>query len=174
MAGPILTLHVRNDFDKLVKKLTSDVRGMKVKVGILSTAKPRVDHDNEPVDPTNVEVAIANEFGTSTIPERSFLRSAFAANERKYIEALGNLLRARIVNGQDVGQGLNKIGLEVTTDVKNGITQGEQIPPPNSPATIAEKLKRTRKGTAGEPRTLVDTGQLVNSITHTVVKRGQE
>ena len=173
MAGPILTLHVRNDFEKLVKKLTSDVRGMKVKVGILSTAKPR-ESDGDDETPTNVEVAIANEFGTSSIPERSFLRSAFAANERKYIESLGNLMRANIINGFSVEQGLQQIGLEVTKDVKNGITQGEQIPPPNAPATLAAKLEKTREGSEGSPRTLVDTGQLVNSITHAVIKRGQE
>lgn len=170
-----LTLRSRNDFGKLVKQLTSDVRGMKVKVGILSTAKPRESDDEEGGEtPTNVEVAIANEFGTQTIPERSFLRSAFTANERKYIEALGKLLRAHIVNGQDVEKGLGKIGKTVAADVKNGITQGEQIPPPNSPVTLAAKLEKTRKGSTGSPRTLVDTGQLVNSITHVVVKRGQE
>lgn len=173
MAGPILTMHVRNDFDKLVKQLTSDVRGMRVKVGILSTAKPR-DSEGGDETPTNVAVAIANEFGTRTIPERSFLRSAFAANERKYIEALASLLRARILNGTSVRGGLDLIGDIVTNDVKNGITQGDEIPPPNAPATIKRKLDLTRKGALGSTRTLIDTGQLRATITHAVIKRGQE
>ena len=47
-------------------------------VGVQKDAKPRDDEKS-----TNAEVALANEFGTDRIPERSFIRSAMKEKKEK-------------------------------------------------------------------------------------------
>lgn len=153
MAGPILSLHKHKDFKKLVEQLAKNVQGSHVKVGVLG------DEPREDGKASNLEVAIYNEFGTSKIPERSFLRSAFKKHEREYVDALGKLIKAHIERGYDLRRGLDLIGQKMVSDVRAQITEGAGIPPPNAPATVARKKS---------DRPLVDTGQLIDSIAHKV------
>lgn len=109
-----------------------------------------------------VELALIHELGApgAGIPERSFIRSSFEAHRPEYIALLKKFL-PKVQSGQlSIVQVLGLIGAKMAADMKKGITTGAGIPPPLKPATIAAK---------GSSRPLLDTGQLVNSITYTVV-----
>ncbi len=112
---------------------------------------------------SNIELAAIHEFGApgAGIPERSFIRSSFEAHRPEYIALLAKLLPKVIENKMQLNQALGLVGARMAADMKNGITTGAGIPPPLEDATVAAK---------GSSRPLVDTGQLVNSITWAVAK----
>jgi hypothetical protein len=151
---------------------------------------------NSREQPTNVEIGIWNEFGSKTHPARPFIRPAFEKNRAEYLNLLALFVKAHVMTGRRTYvQTLGLIGQRMAADMKNYVTQGPQIPPPNSgyPNTErgywAEKLRagywkqqkrneslaRRKKppveGPIPPPRTLVNTGSMVNSITYGVVAR---
>ena len=94
------------------------------------------------------------------IPQRSFLRSAFDKNQATYIRLLEQEA-GRVIDGKTTPRkAVGLVGERHLADVKNGINAG--IPPPLAPSTRARK---------GSSQTLIDTGQLKNSITVKVSKR---
>jgi phage gpG-like protein len=113
---------------------------------------------------SNVALGVIHEFGTTDdagttiIPERSFIRSTYNENLKKYqkrIDALAKLL----AQGIDIEGELLLLGEEFRADIIKKIHSN--IPPPLDPATIARKK--------GEETALIDTGQLINSLTTEVV-----
>lgn len=102
--------------------------------------------------------ALANEFGTRTIPERSFLRSTVDRNRERY----GQLLEAAsqsLPDGGDIEPALRRIGAIVVGDVQRTITELRQ--PPNAVSTIM------RKGSANP---LIDTGAMRAAIDFVIVR----
>jgi phage gpG-like protein len=102
---------------------------------------------------TNVEVGGFQEYGTSRIPERSFLRSTFDDNQSKYSKGLEKVAKG-IFEGGTVKGNLLLLGEQYKGDILKKIKA--QIPPPLSEVTIERKR--------GEATPLIDTGQLWNSI----------
>lgn len=109
---------------------------------------------------TVLEVAIMNEFGTDTIPERSFIRAWVdleGDEARKWMRALiKQVIRGAIT--KEVA--LERFGQKVQGSIQARIADG--IPPPNAPATVERK---------GSSTPLIDTGQLRSSITYKVDER---
>ena len=105
------------------------------------------------------EYAAYNEFGTSKIPGRSFMRSTFDENENRYTRIFANGIKQLGANAT-LGRVLTFAGENVATDIKEKIRSG--IAPANSPRTIA--IKKSDK-------TLIDTGGLVGSITYEITKK---
>lgn len=110
-----------------------------------------------------VTVAAANEFGTDTIPERSFMRSTFD-------EDLPELTRIKAAEAEAVMAGrklietsLAQIGAYHAGRIQRKIHS--HPPPPNAPATIAAK---------GSSGTLIDSGQLVQNISHVETIKGRK
>lgn len=109
---------------------------------------------------TNVDVGTFHEFGTKTIPERSFIRSTI--DERrpdilKLFERIAKgILDGKIKPEKDFGL----VGLKVVSWIKAKIRKG--IAPPLMPATIKAK---------GSSKPLIDKGELMGSITHVVRKQ---
>lgn len=105
-----------------------------------------------------VELAAIHEFGApgANIPERSFIRSTFAAKQRQAASMAERLAKAIVLKGMPVRQALGLMGAWGAAEVKRTITTGDGVPPPLKPATIARK---------GSTRPLVDTGRLLASIT---------
>ena len=100
-------------------------------------------------------VAAAHEFGTATIPERSWLRATFEEQRDEIQKELGKIL-GLISNGKlDPSAGLQAAGELIASRARAKITQGDHLEPPLQSATVARK---------GSSRPLVDTGQLVQSI----------
>jgi phage gpG-like protein len=126
-----------------------------VKVGILGSRGGKQTTDG---GITVIELAAIHEFGAprAHIPERSFIRRTMTQREQDIVRKAAGLARAYITGKISMEQALNMLGAWAAAQIKNTITADEHIPPPLKPRTIERK---------GSDRPLVDTGQLVNSIT---------
>jgi hypothetical protein len=155
------------DRDRGYKALQARLKALKIdeayaKVGIFAGTSAR----KEAKGPTNVELGVIHEFGSpqAHIPERSWLRSSFDLNREKWF-ALAGKLAAKLIDGKlAVYDALELLGMAAAADIKKHITVGEGIPPPDAPATVRRKKSS---------RTLVDSGQLVASISHETVVSGR-
>lgn len=102
-------------------------------------------------------VAALNEFGTSRAPPRPFFRNMIAAKSSGWGPAAGKLL---VSNNYDVRTTLTLVGEGIKGQLQQSIASN--TPPPNAPSTVARK---------GHSRTLIDTGQMLNSVTYRVTIR---
>jgi len=109
--------------------------------------------------PSNLDVALLNEFGTSTIPERSFIRSTFDEQRPRIEAALRKLGQLAMRQGSKHDALLVAYGQFLVGLIRKKITDG--VPPPNAQSTIDRK---------GSSKPLVDTGQLRKAITSWVTK----
>lgn len=131
----------------------AEMHGMATAVGVLGNTDARSEGSS------NATIYAANEFGVPSkgIPERSSLRSTIDTRQREYT-ALGAHLADRVGRGELTARQAHEIlGLRIVADIKRAIQQG--VPPPNKPATVKAK---------GSSKTLIDSGQMVNSITNEV------
>jgi len=133
------------------------------------------DSDAYPDGTSLIEVATDHEFGseqarsyTSTrgnkvsvsgVPERSFLRSTAKEKRSEWSELVTKGVKSVLKGKITVKDAMNKVGLRAESDVKKKIVAISD--PPNSPQVIADK---------GSSNPLIDTGHLVNSITHVLRK----
>lgn len=139
----------------------SKERGAYAKAGVLgegSHAKPREDGDSL----SNVELAVIHEFGApkAGIPERSFVRASFELHRPEYLLMLKRFITSALLRRETLVKALSVIGQAMASDMKKLITTEGGHPVPLAPATVARK---------GSSVPLLDTGQLVNSITYVVV-----
>lgn len=155
------------DIDRGWKRIKAEIlkareqRG--VAVGIVGQEQPR-----EGGGPSNAEIGTWHEFGRGHNPERSFLRSTFDNNREKYRGMLGRGL-GRVVDGEmDLDRVLGLLGERAAADVKATIKKG--IPPELQKATVQRKTRKSDGAEAATP--LIETGQLIGSITYDVRKRG--
>ena len=94
------------------------------------------------------------------IPERSFLRSTFDAERKKYETAL-EMFTGRVIDGtMSPKQAVGLIGERHVADVVNRINAG--IPPP---------LKKATSDRKGSTKPLIDTAQMKQAIKVKVTKR---
>lgn len=131
---------------QLVKSLLRDL-GADIKVG-------------EPL--TVGEIAVLNEFGTFTIPERSFLRSTHDANQKEWWEATKKLKLKILLLQVSVKQGLGFLGEIIKRDIQATIRKGGVPYTPNAPSTIRQKTRNGKKG----DKPLIDTAQMLNAVTY--------
>lgn len=140
-----------------------------VKVGILADpdndVKEAEDYHDTSEGSTSyttiLDVALANEFGTKNIPERSFLRSSFIKYNRKFQRIFIAMIRKDMADGKlDMDMLLKKAGAYWVGLVKKQITDIRK--PPNAPSTIKKK---------GSSNPLIDTGQLRASIGYEVIRK---
>lgn len=164
---------------KQIKALALQVKQHhnKAKAGVLAPSHHDAEHHGHGGAPhgkktherhgdlTNVEIALIHEFGSPAmgIPERSFVRSSFRNHRPEYIGMLKKMMPAVYRNKLSVNKMLAVVGAVMASDMKRGITDGAGIPPPLKAETIAAK---------GSDRPLIDSGQLVNSITWAVQEGG--
>lgn len=137
--------------------------GMGVKVGVLGSAGTTENGTSI------VDIALIHELGApkAGIPERSFLRSTFEAKSRQ-LSKLAEQMARKAMEGQGVELSLNLIGTYLAAEIKKTIADRRTAGPErqaNADSTIARK---------GSDLPLVDTGQLLNSITYTVAHSGGE
>lgn len=134
-------------------------------VGVVG-ASAAEEHDG----PTNVDLASMHEFGgkDGRPPERSFIRSTVTAKRRSYDEIFSRGAKLVYERKTDVDTILGLVGSKSQSDVRATIRAG--IEPELAESTQAAK---ERAGKAGSTP-LIDTGQLINSITYIVRKEGDE
>lgn len=130
------------------------------KVGILASKGGGSPHGNSGT--TIAEIAAFHEFGTRAVPERSFIRRTFREKRREFRQMAAKLTRGVLQGttrgGMSLKRALELLGSWGAAEVKKTITI-DGVPPPLASTTVAKK---------GSSRALVDTGQLLNSITHEV------
>jgi len=144
----------------LAKSLAAD--DVHVRVGVLDDGRAGSE-DRDGI--TTGQLAVAMEFGTAHIPARSWVGLTFD-KARGEVQSDMQRLLGHIVDGKlTVDKALNVLGAKYSAAVKNTVTQGEQIQPPNAPSTIARKLAKTRKGASNAVRTLIDTGRMIGAVT---------
>ena len=149
-----------NRLQELAKRLAAN--DVHVRVGVLDDGRA----GSEVRDGiTNGQLAVAMEFGTATIPARSWVGLTFD-KARSEVQSDMQWLLGHIVDGKiTVDKALNVLGAKYSAEVKNTVTQGEQIQPPNAPSTLARKMAKTRAGAANAVRTLIDTGRMIGAVT---------
>lgn len=144
--------------DKLLKALKT--KPPQTRVGILGDKTVRGKDSGPNAGRTNAEVGAAHEFGTTTLPQRSFLRIPISENLQKEMEKSGALDK----------DALNEV-----------IKSGTLVPWMKKVAVIAEGIVADAFDTGGfgkwQPsdmtrkknhQTLIETQQLRNSITSEV------
>jgi hypothetical protein len=146
------------DTDKGASRIIGEAKktnGSYVDIGVHSDAG---DHESDDLTAdlvTIAEVAFWNEYGTSNIPERSFIRATIDAN-RKRLERETQKLYRKVVDGKiDTKKALDMLGLRIQEMIKQTIL--EQNDPPNAPSTVERK---------GFNNPLVDSRQLWRSIAY--------
>jgi len=143
---------------------------LKIAIGIQGSEASAVEHKGSGI--TNADLGFFHEFGTAGIslgrsgaeyggiPERSFIRSTFDRKVLSWQRLMGRATRQlygpKRVNIRRV---LGIVGEKAVADIRRTIRAG--IPPPLMPETVDRK---------GSSKPLIDTGQLVASITYAVRK----
>ena len=145
---------------ELAKSLAAD--DVHVRVGVLDDGRAGSDERD---GITNGALAVMMEFGTRNAPARSWIGRTFD-QKRAEVQADMQRLLGHLVDGKiTIDKALNVLGAKYSAEVKNTVTQGEQIPPPNAPSTLARKMAKTRAGAANAARTLSDTGRMIGAVT---------
>lgn len=138
-----------------VKRDLRELNSLAVEVGVLGTAGNHY-----------TMIARVHEFGVTikrgqseiVIPERSFIRSAFDENEKKWTKFAAKHI-PKLLKGQMTARAIYELlGTKMVADIQQKITDLDT--PPNAPATIAAKK-------SSNP--LIDTGGLRMRVTYRVV-----
>ncbi len=110
--------------------------------------------------------AAVHEFGSEdgAIPERSFIRSTFQDRRPELRDMTAKIARAIILRQMTTEAALGHLGQWAAAEVKKTIVEGPHPDWPELNEAYAEK-----KAEAGKTKMLVDTGELLNSISYEVV-----
>ena len=131
------------NINKILKDITS-LDGTVVSAGVM--------------DSKNATKAAINEYGTSKIPQRPFMRTATSRYGKSWGSKSAKAVQS-VMKGMPISQVTELIGMQMKSDISSTLTNGPWTP--NAPSTIAKK---------GSSRPLIDTGELRASITYKVEK----
>lgn len=138
---------------EIKKRLARLARGA-AKVGIVG-ADAGADHGGS----TNAEIGAAHEYGTESIAQRSFIRQTFEKKRADMIRLKAALAKRVIEMTLEPEAAIGLLGAWGAGAIKATITRDGEFAP-LKPATIARK---------GSSRPLVDSAQMLNSISWLVV-----
>ena len=131
------------NINKILKDITS-LDGTVVSAGVM--------------DSKNATKAAINEYGTSKIPQRPFMRTATSRYGKSWGSKSAKAVQS-VMKGMPISQVTELIGMQMKSDISSTLTKGPWIP--NAPSTIAKK---------GSSRPLIDTGELRASINYKAEK----
>lgn len=158
---------VKKDDTKRIKELLKKASGAYVTIGI------HEDAGAYPGGQSVVSVALWNEFGTSTSPQRSFFRSAIDENETLINTWREEAIDKMLNQGWTVEKALTMIGFRIQVLIQNKIKSN--IPPPNKPSTVKAKQASGvspksgfKAGFEGRTGTLINSGLMLRSVTFKV------
>ena len=106
-----------------------------------------------------VDVAMFNEYGTSKIPARPFLRQSFERHKTEYVLECEKIY-TYMIKGNKISGEIRKFGQKVKQDIVDEIERGEFVP--NAPSTVRKK---------GFNKPLYETGLMEKSISYYTEKR---
>ena len=149
----------KTDLKKLGQFLKNDAS---VKVGYFNTRY----QDGTPV----AYVASIQEFGSpkNNIPPRSFMRSTATEKAGEWRDKMAAIFRQQMTSTGSIGASLDLIGFVIEGDIAEKITQIST--PPLKASTVAAKARKLADGggTGSLDKPLVESGLLLNSVTHEV------
>ena len=130
---------VDRGYNALVKRVIG-LKPVTIAVGILEK-DGAASHEGDD-DLTILMVGVYNEFGTFKngvphVPERSFIRAWFDANEAELRAKLTVLMRSVIAGQRTRDQVLQLMGAYGVGQIQSRMA--ESIPPPNAPSTVKAK-----------------------------------
>lgn len=131
------------NIDKILKDIAS-LDGTVVSAGVM--------------DSKNATKAAINEYGTSKIPQRPFMRTATTRHGKSWGSKSAKAVKS-VMKGMPISQVTELVGMQMKADISSTLTNGPWTP--NAPSTIAKK---------GSSRPLIDTGELRASINYKVDK----
>ena len=102
--------------------------------------------------------AAYNEFGTSRIPARPFMRTTANEHQNEWCETLAGALKGEILKDNAKGA-MGLVGEQMKAHIQQPIQKGSFAP--NAPRTVANKRA---KGKVEPDHPLIDTGQMLASI----------
>lgn len=107
---------ILSDFEK-IKTSCKQLKGKKIIVGIVGSADSEV-----------LKIAHAHEYGTGRLPERSFIRSSFDAEQEKLGEIVSGAVGKVLSNQMSVDSAMNSIGAQAAQLVQNYIDDNQVKP----------------------------------------------
>jgi len=147
-----MEVKVNSTNGKGIKSLFKRLEKGTVDVGILSS-----EGKHEGSSFTVAQVGFMHEFGTVTIPERSFIRSTISSESRD-IKQVARIQYKKVLDGSiTTEQGLGVLGAFTVGLIQEKFTSNDWAP--NTEKTQARK---------GSSSPLIDTGQLRQSISFKV------
>lgn len=151
MVSKFKNVNIKRSPKKAIQRIERIAKEMS-KEGQVKVGLPK-GSNNYPDGTSVIMVGTVHEFGSPSrgIPERSYLRSTMQENKSEYKKFLTKLGKKLATGSMESDKALKLLGLKVTTDVKDTITDL------NSPVL---------KYREGNP--LVDTGHLRQTITYQV------
>ena len=189
--GLVITDHVT----EYGRKFRESVEAMKgnpyVKAGILQEDFQALNDPGGKGKSTVGDAAVNTEFGTKKAPARSWLRSTADEKRHHWDEFMASRMADVIDLKLSPAQALGLMGLRMVSDIQKKIRSN--VPPPNAPSTIMRKLGKLSGATktrlrsaakfaggmqsitdSGAVKTLIDTGQMLQSVNYAVVDGGVE
>lgn len=136
-----------------IKTNLEELASLTIKVGVQGDEAAEQYGDEK--DVTVADVAVFNEYGTGRIPARPFMRETIEQTDNWAAESVK--VHNAVIDGKDPYEVAELLGQKAASDVQDAIYDGDFVP--NSPATIKKK---------GSSKPLIDTSQLVGSITYVV------
>lgn len=148
-----------NSGSEALEKLADQIKKSKLEVGFFESA---TYPDGTPV----AYVAAIQEFGnpSGNNPSRPFFRNAISKNDG-WKQLATKAMNAVVEGRMELNQALNQMGLKMSADVKDSITDGSYEALKQSTLDARQSRKRTQ-GVASKP--LIDTGQMLQSVTYAV------
>lgn len=157
-----MTIKVLKDNLKTFMSKLKEMESKNILVGIPADAAPR----EEKTEITNAEIGYVNEFGSpaKNIPPRPFLMPGVKDAGDQVSSVLG---KCAVNKDADINSQLDKAGLLAQSAVRRRITLSIGM------RGISEETRKRReaKGRTGEMKPLIDTGQLINSITYVIEEK---
>ena len=143
-----------NEKLKQLKALMDEIGHSHAVIGVIGKDTHTDKETGKTIDMASL--AIVHEFGSDDghIPERSFLRSSLVENKETYKKQLAFFLRQALRGGISHLDVLDKLGAVAAGGAQNKILNG--------PFKPLKEITIKRKGSS---KPLIDTGQLLQSIT---------
>lgn len=144
----------------LIKRLKS-LGKMGVKVGVLGTGKGGDEHSD---GISTLELAAIQHLGSPVngIPARPFITEGIKAGRKDQKKVSAGIMRRLLASkSYSNTQAMDTLGVWAASQVKKHVISGPPMKPPNAQSTVNKK---------GSSRPLVDTGRMINSVTHEVIK----
>lgn len=160
--GPKVDLRVWKELRARV--LAAAASDSRVKVGVMASAGHHAESGI-----TMAELAAVHEYGSpaNSIPERSFLRKTLDLKAQEIKAKMREVTQAYVEDRISLAQALGLVGQWMVTQVRLTITS-QQVRPRLDESEAGRRTIEKK----GSSVTLVDTGQLLNSISYEVESEG--